>query len=179
MKSDEDLLQDFARGSDLAFAAIYNRYRKPVYLFALKMLADGELAQDVLQTVFLTLYEQRTRALLVKRVRPWIFTIVRNRCLNEIRDRAPREQIQGESAIPDFADAMETIEKQDEARIVLEALKKLSPDYREALILREYQGLTYEEIAEATASSESAVKSRLFKARRQMFEILRPIFLKG
>lgn len=179
MKSDEDLLQDFARGSDLAFAAIYNRYRKPVYLFALKMLADGDLAQDVLQSVFLTIYEQRIRATTVKRARPWIFTIVRNRCLNAIRDRIPREPMQEEALLANTPDAIEEIEKQDEARIVQEALKKLSPDNREAIILREYQGLSYEEIAEATATSESAVKSRLFKARRQMFEILKPIFLRG
>lgn len=179
MRTDEDLARAFAAGDNLAFAALYSRYKQPVYVFALRMLRQPDRARDAFQTAFLKAFESRPELARVIRFRSWIFTVVRNHCLNELRrDRSidtsykEMDELQGD-------DDSTTLEQEDENRFLMEVIARLKPEYREVLLLREYQDLSYEEIAAVTASTESAVKSRLFKARQQLHRMLKPYVEKG
>ncbi len=71
------------------------------------------------------------------------------------------------------------MERQEESMLLMEAIMRLKPEYREVLLLREYEDLSYEEIAAIVGSTESAVKSRLFKARQQLHRVLKPYVEKG
>ncbi len=179
MRTDEDLARAFAAGDNLAFAALYSRYKQPAYVFALRMLRQPEKARDAIQSAFLKIFECRTWLARVVRFKPWIFTVVRNFCLNELRREKSidtsyddMDELQGD-------DDGTTMEREDENRLLMEAIVRLKPEYREVLLLREYQDLSYEEIAGIIGSTESAVKSRLFKARQQLHRMLKPYVGKG
>jgi RNA polymerase sigma-70 factor, ECF subfamily len=179
MKTDEDLARAFAAGDNLAYAALYSRYKQPVYVFALRMLRDPDKARDVFQSAFLKTFECRTDLARVIRFRSWIFTVVRNQCLNELRRlKAVDSSIDEIDDLP-AGDNDNSLEREDENRLLLQAIERLKPEYKEVLLLREYDDLSYEEIAAVTGSTESAVKSRLFKARQQLSRILKPFVEKG
>ncbi len=85
MKTDEDLTRAFSAGDNLAFAALYSRYKQPVYVFALRMLSEPDSARDAFQAAFLKAFECRSELVRVIRFKSWIFTVARNLCLNELR----------------------------------------------------------------------------------------------
>ena len=169
-EEDRSLIQAFQSGDDFAFVSIYNRHRSAVYTFCLKMLLDRDGAQDVMQETFLRVYENRTRLLNAGSFRAWLFTIARNQCLNTLRRDRRNVPLDPEDesvlALPEAS--LSRMEANEEIDRVNEFLIRLKDEYREVLILREYQNLSYEEIAAITRSTVSAVKSRLFKARRKL-----------
>lgn len=179
MQSDDRaLIEAMQEGDEFAFVSLYNRYKGPVYGFCLKMLLDEEQAQDAMQDTFLRVYENRERLLNASSFKAWLFTIARNQCLNLIR-RSKREvdlqdhhRRNASVRVSDLPGAK--LEKNEQVEIVNYFLAQLKPDYREVIVLREYQNLSYEEIAAVTRSTLSAVKSRLFKARRKLASFMAP-----
>jgi RNA polymerase sigma-70 factor (ECF subfamily) len=177
--SDEDkLVKDFQSGDDLAFATLYNRYKRSIYIFCWKMLLDVEATKDCVQEVFLRVYERRDQLKQPGRFSSWLFAIARNQCLS--RYRRSKHEAPGEidfdliSGSPGEAPDR-FVERQESADLLNKSLVQLKLEYREVLLLREFQNLSYREIAEVLGETESAVKSRIFKARQRLFEVLRPI----
>ncbi len=175
MTGDQPLIEAFQAGDEFAFVSLYNRYKGPVYAFCVKMLSDREVAADVMQDTFLRLYENRDRLLKSSSFKSWLFTIARNQCLNTMRrDKRMVGYGDGIEDVPGESTPVSRLEKSERIAMVSECLMRLKPDYREVLILREYQNLSYDEIAAVTRSTVSAVKSRLFKARRKLAGMLTP-----
>lgn len=176
---DKALIESFQAGDDFAFVSLYNRYKGSIYTYCLKMLLDRELAQDVMQDTFLRIYENRERLLNTSSFRAWTFTIARNQCLNQFRRTNRLQPLDDKSinALPARATQSQVaaLEKSEQIALVNHCLGRLKPEYREVIILREYQNLSYEEIAGVTRSTISAVKSRLFKARRKLASYMEPI----
>lgn len=164
------LIESFQAGDEFAFVGLYNRFKGPVYSFCYKMLLDSDAAEDVMQETFLRIYENRERLLKTSAFKSWLFTIARNQCLNSIRRSGKHISLSNDSH--EVVSSQDTpvleMEKSEQIRIVTAFLESLKPDYREVIILREYQNLTYEEIAAITRTTVSAVKSRLFKARKKL-----------
>lgn len=178
LTDDKALIEAFQSGDEFAFVSLYNRYKNPIYAFCVKMLGDRALAQDVMQETFLRVYENRDRLLNTSSFKSWVFTIARNQCLNQLRRSKRQVSLEGESVsiamlVPHGQVAQ--LEKSEQTELVNYFLNELKEDYREVLILREYQNLSYEEIAAVTRSTLSAVKSRLFKARRKLAAFLTPV----
>ncbi len=175
---DYALIEAFQAGDEFAFVGIYNRYKGAVYAFCLKMLLDTEQAQDVMQETFLRIYENRGRLLKTNSFKSWLFTIARNQCLNNLRrnGRHVGFDLDVEYRMPNLDTPVSKMEKNEQVRFVKRFLELLKPEYREVLVLREYQNLSYEEIAAVTRSSISAVKSRLFKARKKLARIMEPVW---
>lgn len=176
---DHALIEAFKAGDEFAFVSLYNRYKGGVYAFCVKMLLDREVAQDVMQETFLRVYENRDRLMKTGSFKSWLFTIARNQCLNHLR-RSQREAVlphEADPALPQTTTPAHEMEKNEAIALVTHFLAQLKPDYREVIILREYQNLTYEEIAAVTRSTLSAVKSRLFKARRKLADYLEPVMV--
>lgn len=174
---DRALIEAFQTGDEFAFVALYNRYKGGVYAFCLKMLMDRAQAQDVMQETFLRVYENRDRLLNTSSFKPWLFTIARNQCLNHLRRSNRQVALDENQETPDHVPdtPMAHLEKSERIEMVNHFLAQLKPDYREVLILREYQNLSYDEIAAITRSTLSAVKSRLFKARRKLADFMEPV----
>jgi RNA polymerase sigma-70 factor (ECF subfamily) len=178
MRIDEvRLVREFQNGDDLAFVTLYSRYKRSIYVFCVKMLMDAEAARDCVQEVFLRMYERRDQLIHPERFSSWLFAIARNQCLtyhrsarNDVVEDVDFESLRSTEDGPD-----QSLERQERIRLVDRYLLRLKMEYREVLILREFQNLSYREIAEILGETESAIKSRIFKARQRLFELLRPI----
>lgn len=168
------LIEAFQEGDEFAFVGLYNRFKGPVYAFCYKMLLDRAQAQDVMQETFLRVYENRDRLMKTSAFKSWLFTIARNQCLNQLR-QSHREVGLGQDIVerlPSSETPFTKMDKSEQVAFVTAFLHALKPEYREVLVLREYQNLSYEEIAAVTRNSISSVKSRLFKARRKLAEVM-------
>lgn len=163
-RSDVELLKAFQDGDQLAFVSLYNRHKKGVFLYILKLLGNPVKAEDIFQETFLRVYTKRETFRTGRNVLGWIFAIARNLCLNAIRDERKVVEIS-----EDTAQAREDdFERKEELELVHREIEKLPLDYREVLVLRDFEGLTYQEIAEITERSMSSVKVTLFRARQRL-----------
>ncbi len=177
MRSDGELAAAFREGDDRAFALLYERHKRTLYAFAARMLGNGDAARDIVQDAFVKVFERRRQLNNPGSFRSWLFAIGRNQCvsyLRENRKRSPLDEVSDDAiAIAPEASARDA---EEDVRLIRRAIIRLKIEYRDVLILREYQDLSYREIAEITESTESAVKSKLFKARRALHEALKPAF---
>lgn len=153
-------------GDQDAFAELLERYEKPVYNVALRMLGRRDDAQDVAQTVFLKVYESLASYDPSHRLYSWIYRIAINESLNMLHRRGrDSERLDDDQASPD-PDPESEAGSQQIGAIVLAAVTSLSPEYRAVTVLRYFGGCSYEEAAQILGIEEKTVKSRLFTARR-------------
>lgn len=167
-----DLVRD---GYDAAFEEIVRRYRKQLDRFAAGIV--GGRAEDVTQDAF-------SKALLALRgseaeieLRPWLYRIVRNTALNDLRDRAPAADELSE-LLPGGRSAAAEAEAREELRDLMSRLQALPEPQRAALIMRELEGLSHEEIASALGVSGGAARQAIYRARatlREGFGLLVPL----
>ena len=173
--SDPELIDAFRRGDEFAFVTLYERHKGAVFGYCRKMLIDPAAAEDVFQETFARAYEHRARLLNSTSFKAWLFTIARNQCLNAIRKHGRTSPLpDAEPPAPDGHTPLSRLLRSEQTAVVTQTLAGLPPAYREVLVLREYQNLSYDEICAVTQSSLPAVKSRLFKARRALAAALRP-----
>jgi len=155
------------RGDGHAFRVLYERYRGQVFLYCLRILVDRDQAMDAMHDTFVRVYRNRDRYQSGTNFAGWIHTVARNLCLNEKRrDRRF-------SRLDDLEESDMSYDDQEGdvgLREYLAAeIARLPESYREALILREYEDRSYEDIVTMTGATMATIKFRLFKAR----EILR------
>ena len=167
-ENDTALVEQTLAGNLRAFSLLVDRYQKAVFNLALRMLQDADDAEDVAQAVFLKIYERLSQYDPRYRFFSWIYRITMNETLNFLRQRKPMDRME-ESAV--VINAMEDAERADIAWQIGEALKRLSTDQRSVVVLKHFEGFSYEEIATILNISEKKVKSRLFSAR-QILRIL-------
>src|SRR5215467_7844089 len=168
MISDEALMLEFQRGSREAFEELFARYREPLYGFFRRRLASKDRAEDLAQETFLAViraaYRYEPRAM----VKTYFYSIALKLLAAERRRLSGNEpQLE-----PEDEPAQETAS--DAAVWVRQALEKLEPGEREILMLREYEQLNYEEIAELLRLPVNTVRSRLFRARITLKDFLEP-----
>ncbi len=174
--SDEELLALLAEGKKEAFTEIYARYRGRIYAYILRMIGDRDRADDIFQETFTRLYRSCLNSdQKVLRASSYIFTTARNRCLNAIRDRKNTTDVEDYHQIV-YQPSFENVEL---AELVKTSLELLPDHYREAFVLREYDGLSYQEIAEITGQSLPSVKIHIFRAKKKLREILTPYLVEN
>lgn len=157
------------RDLDGSFEAVYRNYVRDVYGFSLSLLGNADDAEDVTQTTFLNAYRALQRGEDVRNLRAWLLAIAHNVCRQRFRTAARRPQTV--ELDPDAAEAYvdEDAPTADEIR---RAMGQLNFNQRTVLVLREIEGLAYEEIAQAMELSLSAVETLLFRARQGLREQL-------
>jgi RNA polymerase sigma factor (sigma-70 family) len=158
-------------GNDHAFEVIVDRYEARLLGFCRQMLGSTEDAEDVLQEVFVNAY----RAILADKreikLRPWLYRIARNRCLNHLRKPvAEGRDSMDAHPIVEAASTHERVQNREEFRQLLTDVGKLPETQRTALLLREMDAMSYEEIAEAMQTTVPSVKSLLVRARIALAE---------
>jgi RNA polymerase sigma-70 factor, ECF subfamily len=167
MVDDEQLMLRFQDGSSDAFAELFDRFRKPVHGFFRRRLTDAARAEELMQETFLAILRGVHRYEVRATFRTYLYSIA-TKILWAERRRTP----------PDTVNAGESSEPRSRGRDpvlalwVREALDRIDPDYREALMLREYDQLSYEEIAQVLDVPINTVRSRLFRARLEMKALL-------
>lgn len=170
-------------GDGSAFEEIVRAYEKNVYNLALRMTASREDALDLSQEAFLKAYSSLHTFRGESKFSVWLYRIVSNTCLDFLRVRArrnetslEREDEDGETARREIPDESLSPERLLERKLTREsvqrALMSLPEDQRKILLLREIEGLSYEEIARVLSLESGTVKSRIFRARRKLCDFL-------
>ncbi|HEY6401413.1 MAG TPA: RNA polymerase sigma factor [Blastocatellia bacterium] len=180
--ADQELLSAAARGDQAAFSQIYQRYRNRVYGFAYRMLGTQEAAEDVTHEAFLLLirqpevYQAARGSLLT-----FLCAVARNHIFQHLRRQGryapePVETLDqcDESPPSRSFDPLSDLLERELAAQVETALARLPVAQREAIVLREYQELSYEEIAAVIGADTNVVKARLYRARQTLAKWLAP-----
>jgi RNA polymerase sigma-70 factor (ECF subfamily) len=148
------------------FAAVFAEYRLRAFHFALQMLGNREDAMDVTQEAFLRLHRHWHRRDPARPLAPWLYAVLRNLAIDTLRKRGVRKEDDLDAAPPDFHPGPEVLAEQTELReAVWRAIGELPAALRETVILREFHGLSYAEIAQALGVPPTTITSRLHDAR--------------
>jgi RNA polymerase sigma factor (sigma-70 family) len=171
LQSDEKLVALIRRGNHGAFEALVDRYNSRLLAFCRHMLGSTEDAEDVLQEVFTAAFNAICADDRPINARPWLYRIARNRCLNHLR----RPQHAGQDSMDVFerdggATTADTVHTREEFRQIVADVQELPETQRTALLLREIDALSYEQIAEAMDTTVPSVKSLLVRARVSLAE---------
>src|SRR3954466_164687 len=171
LQSDEKLVALIRRGNHGAFEALVDRYNSRLLAFCRHMLGSTEDAEDVLQEVFTAAFNAICADDRPINARPWLYRIARNRCLNHLR----RPQHAGQDSMDVFerdggATTADTVHTREEFRQIVADVQELPETQRTALLLREIDALSYEQISEAMDTTVPSVKSLLVRARVSLAE---------
>ena len=164
LRSDEQLLALFRAGREDAFRALHDRYHERLLAYVRHMLRGSSEAEDVVQDVFLRAYGSLRSGERDIAVRPWLYRDAHNRCIDYGR-RAPAPPLPPDELLPGGADPVAEAERREELRRLVADLHNLPEQQRSALIIRELEGLSYEELGTALGVTVPAVKSLLVRAR--------------
>lgn len=171
------------------FEVLFARYEKGIYNLIYRMVGDIEDATDLTSQTFLHALRAYDRFRGEAQAYTWLYRIAVNLCKNHFRkrDREARFRIlsldapvltDGEEVERDIEDVTQCperlLEGQELQTLIQQAIMALSPDLRTVILLRDVQGLSYQEIAEITGSSIEAIKSRIFRARGHLRRVLGP-----
>jgi len=168
MTTDEQLMQDFQRGSRDAFTELFRRYRERIFAFFRRRVNDAGTAEDLAQEAFLGVLRGVTRYEPRALFRSYLFGIAFN-LLAAHRRKSPPDGKRAEE-IPDPAGGGNL----DVALWIRQALNRLEDSAREILMLREYEQLSYDDIAGLLHVPVNTVRSRLFRARLDLKALLAP-----
>ncbi|MGK2954867.1 MAG: sigma-70 family RNA polymerase sigma factor [Solirubrobacterales bacterium] len=171
LKGDEQLIALVRSGNSGAFDIIVDRYQARLLGFCRQMIGSTEDAEDVLQEVFVNAYKAMIADNREINLRPWLYRIARNRSLNHLRKPKADAQ-ESMDMVPMVAEGgtAEKVHNREEFRQLLKDVTKLPETQRAALLLREIDALSYEEIAEAMDTTVPSVKSLLVRARISLAE---------
>lgn len=177
------VIQAVLDGDVNAYEALVKEYEKNVYNLALRMTGNSEDAADMAQEAFIKAYNSLTAFRGDSKFSVWLYRIVSNVCLDFLRSRSRKQTVSlstenddGEEVELDIADETHSPEQLLDRSLTRDAVRRglaaLPPDHREILLLREIQGLSYEEIADVLGLEAGTVKSRIFRARKKMCSFL-------
>jgi RNA polymerase sigma factor (sigma-70 family) len=171
LQSDERLIAFVRRGNHAAFEALVHRYEARLLAFCRHLLGSREDAEDVLQDAFAAAFNAILADDRPINVRPWLYRIARNRCLNHLR----RVQAVGVDSMDvhfseNGASTADKVHHREEFRLLVGDIQDLPETQRTALLLREMDALSYDQIAEAMETTVPSVKSLLVRARVSLAE---------
>jgi RNA polymerase sigma-70 factor (ECF subfamily) len=177
--NNEQVWLDQARqGDKAAFGMLIEAYQTPVYNLAYRMLRNAREAEEAAQEAFIRAYTRLDSYDPNRKFSTWLLSITSNYCIDLLRKRRAI-LLSIDAPLPPHPALMSDRDDRPEVQvmagereeIVQSLLDELPDDYREAVVLRYWYDLSYEEIAEIMDTTISAIKSRLFRARRQLAQI--------
>ena len=161
MSSDEDLMIEIGRGSRAAWATLFERYREPVWRFFRRRASDAGRAEELAQDTFLALLEGAARYQRRGTFRSYLFGTAYNVLLADRRKSVRR----GTDGLEELVDAAGAFADPDVGIWIRDAIATLDEDDREVLMLREYEQLSYQEIADVRSAPLNTIRSQIFRAR--------------
>jgi RNA polymerase sigma factor (sigma-70 family) len=172
---DQDCVTRAQRGEGRAFSELVARYQDRVYRFLLRLSRSPEDAMDLTQETFIRAYQGIERWRPEALFRTWLFHIARNLAFDRLRHDKIVEfvELDDDAELPDPAAGPETaLETAQRYHLLEAALERLPAQHREIILLREIEGMSYEEIAHVLDLSAGTVKSRLARARASLLELV-------
>ena len=181
--SDKELILRFQQGDELAYVELVNRYRNRLTNFVFRFVGSFQEAEDIVQDTFVKLYQKKDYYRPISAFSTWIFTIASNLAKTELRKRKRRkvsylsqigmEEKDFDIPVEDTTDE-ETVGEYTESQIQ-DAIQSLQLHFRTALILRDIEELSYEEISKILDVPLGTIKSRINRARLQLQEKLKHV----
>jgi RNA polymerase sigma-70 factor (ECF subfamily) len=168
--SDLDLLQRAKLGDAAAFHELVDRHAAGLYRLACALIGDSSDAEDVMQETFLGAFQRMGSFEGRSSVKTWLVSILNRQAFRHHRRRLRRPALRlQEIAREPVADPDAPAERAPETRLdVSDAMARLSPEYRQVMVLREVEGMSYAEISQALGVPIGTVESRLFRARQEL-----------
>lgn len=162
------------------FTLIYNRHKTKLYNYALKMLYDKMLCDDIIQNTFLKLFENLEKVRNKESIQYWLFTTVRNEIYSYFRNKKIHvdqfnTEDSDETEISSEKNVHDDFEEKEFRELIMMELNKMTIDQRDVFLLKEYGGFSYKEITGIMGIDEELVKSRLYKTRRKLIKKLSPL----
>ena len=179
---DRDLIAKTRRGDVEAYNLLVSRWEKRIYNYLLRITGNREDALDLTQDVFLKAYQNLRKLDDRERFAPWLYRIAHNEAYSMFRKRRPEadsDDLTGEATELGITVGGSSIFPVELSLAVASALERLSPEQREAVVLKIYQGFKFEEMAEILSCPVSTVKSRLYSALDLLKEQLAPMKARG
>ena len=187
--SDSDdlvLVRAFREGDEKAFEEIVRRYQRQVASVIYLTMGSRAEVEDLTQEVFMRVYRSIDRVTIETSLFSWVYRIAMNLCIDELRRKKIKRVLSIGPEPGSAADHSELFEEpsrasdelmaEEKKNQVLDALERLTPAHRAALVLREYEEMSYRQIAKSLGITEQAVKSRIFRAREELKELLKDYF---
>jgi len=170
--TDFQVVERIQSGDDEAFDELMRRYKRPIINFIYRMLGDAGDADDVAQEVFVRLHRHIGEYLPRTKFSTWLFALARNAALDRLRwrKRHPSEPL---DSVPEPVSMSREIQTREIGEHIAAAVAQLPEDQRTAIVLAEYHGMSYAEMAAIMRCSEKSVESRLYRAKQTLRERLR------
>lgn len=173
-----DLIRLSIQGDMDAFGELVRLYENPIFNLTYRMLNDAAEAEDAAQEAFIKAYSNLHRYDIARSFKTWLFSIASNHCIDRIRRRRltflsideplpPHPSLTSNEPQPE-----QTMIEGEQSEVIETLLNELSPEYRAAVVLRYWYEMSYQEIADALNTTESAIKSRLFRARKMLADLI-------
>jgi len=157
-------------GAERAFAELYSRHSGKVWALCIRFLGDENDALDVFQDTFTRFFQAAKTVKDMQNVSGYLLKSARNLCLNARRDKRQLVELEDfHLAVPS-----PSLEESELARLITMALDVIPDEFREVFILREYEGLSYSEIADIVGTSLANVKIRIHRAKQKIRDVLSP-----
>ena len=164
---DERLVEQLRRGNETAFEVIYDRHHRGILSFCRHMLGTREEAEDAVQQTFISAYDDLRSSDKEIRLKPWLYTIARNRSLTMLRARRESAAELGELSTAGFT---EEVQQRTDLKELLADLRELPDDQRESLVLSELGDLSHADVAQIVGCDVAKVKSLVYQARSALIE---------
>lgn len=170
---DEELMLEVRNGTGELLGVLFDRYHGSLFNFYCKSTGDRAASEDLVQEVFYRILKYRHTYRPGTPFRTWMYHIARNARLDRIKKQAAEGKLETQTSAPDQPPA--ALERKQEAALLHRALMRLPDEKREVLVLSRFQELSYQEIAQLLQCEVGAVKVRVFRALRDLGDILRQL----
>ncbi len=173
-QSDGAVVRAVLNGNEGAYAVLVRRYQDTLYRHAERMTGQPDEATDIVQASFVKGYQSLETCRDAERVGAWLFRITANQCKDYLKKRRRKDVklAEADSLPSENDDPEESVERGELKDRINEALDRLSPDEREAFVLKHIQGLSYHEMSDTLDASIPALKMRVHRARESLQELL-------
>jgi RNA polymerase sigma-70 factor (ECF subfamily) len=171
--ADEEVMLQVRDGAPERLGILFDRYHHALFNFYCRSIGDRAASEDLVQDVFYRILKYRHTYRIGIRFRTWMYRIARNARLDRMKKQASDTALEVEmQPAPELSDSLQ---RQQENALLHRALMQLSPEKREALVLSRFQDLDYREISDVLGCEVGAVKVRIFRALRELRDILRQL----
>lgn len=173
-KTDQELMREFVGGDAAGFDEILERYRRPVFALILNILRDHTLADDVFQEVFMKVIKGAATYDPERRFAPWLFKIADNACMEALRGPERKhaalapEDMAEESPAPAHENPERKLMQKEESHALARAVARLPEAQRQVVVLREFAGLPFDEVARIMDSPRNTVLSHMHRALKRL-----------
>lgn len=171
----KELVLKMQRGEESAYQLVVDQYGKRVYNFAMRYANDDHFACEVVQQTFIQVFEKIDQLKDPSKLKSWLYRIASNNCISQGRSLSRRRKVEVDEALMHVVDAPSPshhIERKELKELVLNILQLIPPEQRQVIIMKEYEGLKFREIADILNTSENTIKARMYYGLDAMKKIM-------